>query len=223
MLITIKPEKEKQKVTVGNSWVEVGILSEELSLLATKNFDEMWKQRPSQSGIVMSKEKEVVCKRRHQSYLNTPKRDMEKMKYSYMFSGKDESNITGPLPKVFQPFLDNFSDKQYNQVVANWYQGNKEYIPFHTDCIVGMPDNATITVVNFSKPSTFDVTTPNSPSLRTFILKKVGDSKTRIEIELKNGTFITMGGACQREFRHGVPKTKIDVPDRISLFFRSYQ
>lgn len=210
--ITVVPSEDIQRIELApGSWAEISLLPVQLRDLAIASWDTMWELHPADRARVMIRDQEVECHRWSQSYLSTPSRTTD-MSLSYMFSGKDESDIQTPLPSEFQPFLAHLAD--YNQVVANWYACETDYIAPHADCTIGMVEDARIAVVNLAPEG----------KTRRFVLHPKShrhDVAHRIEIDLVHGTLIVMGGKTQDDFRHGVPKC-FGASNRISLSFRQF-
>lgn len=205
------------------SWIHVQQLPPYLSAYGRRQFMDLWNLHPGERGKVMHSDTEAPSHRWHKAYLRTPKRDQTlaaaERKSFYMFSGRDESCINDPLPEPLVPLVafanattptttmstsTPSSETVYNQVVANWYEGNDDYIAAHSDCTLGMASNASIMVMNFTES--------DEGATREFILKPKRKSTggrelyDRVCILLRHGCVITMGGATQAEFRHGVPR-----------------
>ena len=221
----------------GSCWLKIEHLPTELAEYGLRCFDEMWQLHPEDRGKVMMHTGQVQSPRWHKSYLNTPKRNPD-VRTSYMFSGVRDADINDPLPALFQPFLDYLNSslkagQTYNQVVGNWYADLKDYIAPHSDCEIGMIPDAMITTLTLNET---DVKVP-----RCFVVKPKKDALnqnllySRVNIPLRHGVIITMGGRTQKLFRHSVPKTVVqtqdvdklhlsdDVAKRISLSFRQFQ
>jgi len=127
---------------------------------------------------------------------------------SYMFSGdKDDSDINSDIPDVFKPIQDYVEkelEQTYNQAVVNWYRTGDEYIEMHSDCTSAMIDSPSIVIVNLNDPK--------SKQDRVFKLKAKYDSSddlmSNLNLSLRHGRVIEMGGSTQDRFRHGVEKGK---------------
>ena len=94
---------------------------------------------------------EVEVHRWPQSYLNTPRCELNVIKNkSYMYSGFNTETNNNLLPPQFQLYYDYFKaqNRGYNQVIANWYENEKDYISYHGDCEIGMIPNAEISIVS---------------------------------------------------------------------------
>lgn len=157
-------------------------------------------------------QEEVEVNRWQQSYLHTPL-CIPKHR-SYMYSSFDTSSNTISLPSSFQPYYDYIvnQDDQYNQVVANWYQDENDYISPHSDCELGMIPDAEIAIISLYE-SPYDHRVLN-------IIPK--NKEKGFNIPLKHGLIVTMCGNTQKEFKHGIKKSEKTVPRRISLSFRQF-
>lgn len=149
-----------------------------------------------------------------------------------MYSGFDETQNNKEIPEEFQSFMDyvhNQIDNCFNQCIVNWYPDNKNFIAYHSDCTLGMIENANIAIITITK---------QDDQHRIFQIKskkKYRDNaiyKDKIQILLKHGTVILMNANSQIEFVHGIPKfissadenenDKVMVP-RINISFRQFQ
>jgi alkylated DNA repair dioxygenase AlkB len=94
----------------------------------------------------------------------------------------------------------------FNSVLLNRYRSGKDSIGMHADDEPELGVNPVIASVSLG-------------SVRTFILKhrKSGEKRT---IPLAHGSLLVMAGACQHHWLHGVPKTTVEVGERINLTFR---
>lgn len=208
------------------SWVTLSRLPDDLLEYANDNFETLFSLHPLDRGVVQVWNKDVPCSRFHQSYLKTPVKDDRFSDSSYMFCGsRQASHLDRPLPEAFKPFLEYMQsvDSRYNQVVINWYDTGLAKLPAHSDCEIGMVDQATIACISLGGQRVFRLkkkrqvqdTSPASPS---------------VDIVCTNGLIITMGGDTQKEFRHGVPALpkgpkapKTMENRRISITFRQYR
>jgi hypothetical protein len=208
----------------GTSWIELEWIPSELSNFASECFKELFDLHPKDQGKIIMYDKELLSYRWHQSYLHTPARDPV-YKHSYMFAGFDESTIHTPLPEPYQRFYDFMSqrDSRFNQVVANWYLDVSDYIAQHSDCELGMIPDAVVSMMNFNKLN-------ETENCRIFrIIPKPVDVQdalySEVQIILRHGLMLTMGGEVQKKFKHGVPrvlgKGKEATP-RFSLSFRQF-
>jgi alkylated DNA repair dioxygenase AlkB len=207
------------------SSLDVSRLPDELLSYAKNEFENMYNNRPTNpsSVFVGPHKEEVLSERAHKAYMKTPKFD-PKVEKSYMFSGSSDMHlIHEDLPTVFKPFLE-FLNKNtkvaYNQVVVNYYKDGTEHIPMHGDCDVGFAPDANVVVVHLDNRLDAEV-----EKSRLFTVKARKETKDvnlqLVEVPLSPGTIVTMKGACQKEYRHGVKKDDTKYK-RISLTFRSF-
>lgn len=195
------------------SWVKIDKIPDNLLKYAMDNFELLYSYRPKEYSNVLFHGHKVITKRRHRSYLNTPKYSNfpNKENMNYMFSDNDD-DINDNLPKEFIPFLDFINEgenEKYNQVVVNWFEDGNDMIPNHRDCTVNQKINSNIVSISLG-------------SERIFRIKERGkENKKCLDINCENGTIITMGGDMQNEFLHGIPKMK-SSGKRISISFRKY-
>lgn len=206
----------------GSAWLNIEHIPYELKEYGQLHYKELFQAHPQNETPILRYCKtkhewiETASHRWNQSYLKTPKKDLN-VKESYMFSGLDDSTINDPLPAVFQPYYEymQLKDSKYNQVVLNWYDPTS-YIPRHTDCEAGMIKNHTISMLNINEHT--------DDTDRLFKLKSQKNSKHNnlyqsVSIVLRDGIVITMGGDTQETYLHGVYKGK---HSRISFSCRQF-
>ena len=224
------PDISKDKLTIyltndKTSWITIEHLPDNIKQYAIDNFNAMFELHPEDKGKVLvfngliedPNWVETQCSRWYQSYENTPRFDDTVMK-SYMFSDQTNININKSLPDILTPLYDCMKEKdsRYNQVVVNWYNDD-DSIPYHSDCEAYMMKDHTIGLINLL-PSV------NLNNYRHFKLISKDNTKTlfdEVDIVLKHGIIITMGGQLQQTFRHGVEICP-DSSHRISLSFRQF-
>jgi alkylated DNA repair dioxygenase AlkB len=133
-----------------------------------------------------------------------------------MYSGFDTSENNIDLPELFQPYYNYMKtlDPKYNQVIANWYENNYDYIALHSDCQRGMIDDAKISILSLYGSDDKYRSLKIKPKSKTNSLEK------EFVINMHHGTIITMCGTTQDEFRHGIMKEEKDCGNRLSLSFR---
>jgi alkylated DNA repair dioxygenase AlkB len=96
---------------------------------------------------------------------------------------------------------------KFSSVLLNRYRDGQDYVGWHTDAEKELGKNPIIGSVNFG-------------ATRKFQLRRIDDHKEKIEVELKHGTFLVMGGATQHFWQHQVPKTAHKIGERLNLTFR---
>lgn len=149
----------------GASFITLDTLPEDLKRYGADAFDTLFNLHPEQRGKVQLEDGEVESPRWHKSYLNTPTYDPAS-RYSYMFSGQDDSKIRDPPPDAFLPFLEHVNRDNaagYNQVVINWYKDGQDYTAQHSDCEIGMEEGADIVVISLGDERVFKIRPKSSP------------------------------------------------------------
>lgn len=130
----------------------------------------------------------------------------------YTFSGVAHPALS--IPPVLQRFVDfanracepmlmrDYAGRQFNMILANWYTDGNHYIGWHSD------DEKELYLNQRGETLVFSISFGQQ---RRFLLKekqKKGE-KTKVKavtLELSDSSCIVMGGRCQREFKHSVPK-----------------
>jgi len=204
----------------GEAWIDV-FYSE---VAKTVDFEDLWELHPTIRGKIKIMGKEIEVPRWQQSY--------EK---PYWFSGMMHDPL--PTPEEFLSFLEEAKhscyDEMYgsfNEILVNWYENGEDYIGAHSD------DEKQMVLGPNGESIVYSLTLQEEPGNRIFRLKPKlpskgsisGDErkrigKERIDMELKNGVVVVMGGLCQKKFKHQVPKTKKPVGRRINVTFRCFK
>lgn len=94
-----------------------------------------------------------------------------------------------------------------NAVLGNKYNDGSQYIGYHSDSERDLHDNAFIVSVSLGAE-------------RDFVFKHIETGK-KVSIMLKSGSVLLMGGDCQKNWKHGLPKRLKIKDSRINLTFRS--
>lgn len=96
-------------------------------------------------------------------------------------------------------------DVELSQVSAGFYRDGDDSVAWHGDRIARERPSAVVATVSLGGPRTFRIR-PNSG----------GPSSSW---SLGHGDLVVMGGSCQRDWQHTVPKTA-HAPARIAVMFR---
>lgn len=94
----------------------------------------------------------------------------------------------------------------FNSVLLNLYRSGRDSISWHTDEEKELGPNPVIASVNFG-------------ATRKFQLKHM-NTKEKLEIELSHGSLLIMQGELQHFWQHQVPKTSLELKERVNLTFR---
>ena len=89
---------------------------------------------------------------------------------------------------------------------ANWYRSGQDAVAWHADRVGRSRRHPLVAIVTLGGP-------------RTFAVRRRGGGPAR-RWRLRSGDLLVMGGACQHDWEHTVPREQGGAP-RISLTFRS--
>ncbi|MHB1615656.1 MAG: alpha-ketoglutarate-dependent dioxygenase AlkB family protein [Metallibacterium sp.] len=100
---------------------------------------------------------------------------------------------------------------RFNSVLANLYRDGRDAMGWHSDDEPELGAAPLIASLSLGAP-------------RRFLLRARSGGATRSTVlTLSHGSLLLMGGACQRLYRHAVPRTRAAVAPRINLTFRWVQ
>jgi alkylated DNA repair dioxygenase AlkB len=127
----------------------------------------------------------------------------------------DEPRLTawygrdGPLPsprlvELFEHFEARYGE-HFDSVGLNWYRDRRDSVAWHGDRVGRSGRGAIVVIVSLGEP-------------RPFLLRPRGGGSSRSFL-LGGGDLLVMGGDCQHEFQHSVPKVARAGP-RVSVTFR---
>ncbi|HTB72365.1 MAG TPA: alpha-ketoglutarate-dependent dioxygenase AlkB [Polyangiaceae bacterium] len=101
------------------------------------------------------------------------------------------------------------SGARFNAALLNLYRDGRDSMGLHSDDEPELGPNPTIASVSLGAERRF-VLVPK---------KKAARQKT-LEVPLGHGSLVVMAGACQHNYRHGVPRQPGSAGERINLTFR---
>lgn len=93
----------------------------------------------------------------------------------------------------------------FNSVWVNYYRGGEDSVAWHRDRIGIDPADAIVAIISLGGP-------------RRFLLRPAGGGRSR-SFTLASGDLLVMGGACQQNWEHSVPKVAA-APPRMSVTLR---
>lgn len=127
----------------------------------------------------------------------------------YRYSGQslEPRPLAPPLPELIER-VGAASGARFNHVLANRYRDGNDSMGLHSDNEPELGPDPVVATLSLG-------------AVRRFVLvpKKRRDGAPR-ELSLGHGALLVMGGTCQSRYRHGVPRTRRPVGERISLTFR---
>lgn len=122
------------------------------------------------------------------------------------------SGLTLPprqVPSCLTPILARVSalaEAPFNHILLNLYRSGQDGMGMHADNERELGPDPILATLSLGAP-------------RRFVLV-ARRSKHRAEYQLTDGSLLVMGGRCQTEYVHGIPKTNQPVTRRLSLTFR---
>ena len=114
----------------------------------------------------------------------------------------------GPCPPVLahaHRALERHYRRRFESVRLAWYRDGRDSVAMHGDRVGRRIADTVVAILSLGAP-------------RRFLLKPAAGGRSR-RFDLGGGDLLVMGGACQRTWRHGIPKVKSAGP-RISIQFR---
>jgi alkylated DNA repair dioxygenase AlkB len=95
----------------------------------------------------------------------------------------------------------------FDSIGFNLYRDGNDSVAWHGDRHAHVVTNPVVAIVSLGSP-------------RPFRLRPKGGGAS-LHWELGNGDLFTMGGACQHDWEHCVPKVRVTSGPRLSVSFRS--
>ena len=95
--------------------------------------------------------------------------------------------------------------RRFESIRLAWYRDGRDSVAMHGDRIGRRSTDTVVAIVSLGAP-------------RRFLLKPAAGGRS-LRFDLGRGDLLVMGGACQRTWRHGIPKVRSAGP-RISIQFR---
>lgn len=95
--------------------------------------------------------------------------------------------------------------RPFTRLWMNWYRDNNDGTGWHADRPANRLDEAVIPVLSLGAP-------------RRFLIRPAGGGPSTA-ITARGGDLIVMGGRCQKDYQHSVPKSRQPAGPRLSLNF----
>lgn len=126
---------------------------------------------------------------------------------SYRYSGI--RSVASDWPddlKKLRDMVQSFTGETFNFALVNYYRDGKDYIGAHADKEQDLVAGSSIASVSLGAQRDFVLTHLHSNWKRTVLLE--------------NGSLLVMGGNCQKNYKHAVPKRANCKSGRINITFR---
>jgi alkylated DNA repair dioxygenase AlkB len=101
------------------------------------------------------------------------------------------------------------SSVPFNHVLFNRYRSAEDAMGMHSDDERELGQNPVLASLSLGATRRF-VISPRGKS----------DSPCRFALELAHGSLLIMGGSFQHTYRHGIPRQRAPLAERINLTFR---
>jgi alkylated DNA repair dioxygenase AlkB len=129
---------------------------------------------------------------------------------AYRYSGQTlEPRVMTATVTALLDAVNRFARGSFNHVLVNRYRDGRDSMGMHAD------DEREL------GPAPVVATLSLGATRRLVIARRHGKSTDRRSLPLESGSLLIMGGACQSEFRHGLPRDPAVHTERISLTFRT--
>ena len=126
---------------------------------------------------------------------------------AYRYSGLTLS--PAPIPPCLEHVVSRVSQQvgvPFNHILANLYRDGSDSMGLHADDERELGCAPVVSCLSLG-------------ACRSFVVRARKGNRT-LKLALAAGSLLIMGGDCQHEFVHGIPKTKGPVGQRLSLTFR---
>ena len=110
-----------------------------------------------------------------------------------------------PVVRYLAEVLSAHYGRPYTRLWMNWYRDNRDGTGWHADRPANRLDEAVIPVLSLG-------------ATRRFLIRPQGGGPSTT-IVTHGGDLVVMGGRCQKDYQHSVPKQKQPAGARLSLNF----
>lgn len=128
---------------------------------------------------------------------------------AYRYSGQTlEPRPFTETVRALTERVNHFAGTRFNHVLLNRYRDGRDSMGVHSDDEPELGPDPVVATLSLGSARRLTLT-PRRPS----------DGERR-SLELPSGSLLLMRGACQRRFRHGIPREPRVTEERVSLTFR---
>ena len=111
-------------------------------------------------------------------------------------------------PRVTDERVSAFAGTRFNHVLLNRYRDGRDNLGMHSDDEPELGPDPIVATLSLG-----------ATGRMTLVPRRPRDGERR-SVELTSGSLLVMRGACQRRFRHGIPREPRVTDERVSLTFR---
>jgi alkylated DNA repair dioxygenase AlkB len=127
----------------------------------------------------------------------------------YRYSGQTlEPRAFTETVRVLTERVNEFAGTRFNHVLLNRYRDGRDNMGMHADNERELGPDPIVATLSLGA------------TRRLVLVPRHARDGERRSIALPAGSLLVMGGACQREFRHGIPREARVTGERVSLTFR---
>lgn len=135
-----------------------------------------------------------------------------------------QNSLQCKLKKVLKPFLikhPSLKNVNFNSVLVNKYVDGSHFIRQHKDDEMIFNSNPSIVSISFGATRQFIMQRVKYNEDNPKSMKRNKDeTHLDLNISLKHGTILIMGGTSQKYFSHGVPREESCKKERYNMTFR---
>ena len=121
-------------------------------------------------------------------------------------SGTGVASLPPPLSEIAAVLSERYG-VDFDSVWVNLYRDGRDSVAWHGDRNAKVLSNPMVVTVSLG-------------ARRRFLMRAKGPTRATTTLEPGQGDLVVMGGACQHEWEHTVPKTKRPVGPRMSVTIR---
>ncbi len=126
----------------------------------------------------------------------------------YRYSGRTlEPRAFPPALAALRVTVSDLCEVEFNHALINRYRDGNDSMGLHADAEPELGSNPVVASLSLG-------------ATRRFVIRHKRKNDDRRELELCHGSLLVMGGAMQHHYRHGLPRTKKPVGQRINVTFR---
>lgn len=126
----------------------------------------------------------------------------------YTYSGiKSQPNQWNEGLLHIKERIERIASATFNSVLLNWYRDGRDCLSWHADDEKELGSNPTIASANFGAE-------------RDFLIRRNCNQSEKLNVPLRNGTLLIMGGSLQHHWQHSIPKRSGIKESRFNLTFR---
>jgi alkylated DNA repair dioxygenase AlkB len=128
---------------------------------------------------------------------------------AYRYSGQTlEPRVFTTTVRALTDRVNQFAAARFNHVLLNRYRSGRDHMGMHADDEPELGPDPVVATLSLGA------------TRRLTLLPRRPSDGQRHAVELPSGSLLVMRGACQRRFRHGIPREPRVTDERVSLTFR---